>query len=342
MDQPSAINKHNQLLVDLFAKLVKQIKYEMDFTPSNTAKFKHSFRLKHIQNALKTIVAYPNKIIKSAELQELPGFGTGILARIDEILQTGQLKEIKLTLNYEKALEYMESLEDLLGIGRKKAYELVFKYNIKSIAELQQAHSKNQVTLPDMVVKALKYYNIYQQNIPRQEMLDIDNKIQTIIKTVDQELFGIICGSYRRQKMTSNDIDLLIVHPNIKTKHDLLTKTNYLLQLINKLTYEEFIIESITDTTVETRYMGFCRLNPKLAIRKMDIRYMPYESYYSALLYFTGSGSFNRNMRRNAITLGYKLSEYGIYQNNKKIPVKSEEELFEILGMEYIDPSKRL
>ena len=84
--------------------------------------------------------------------------------------------------------------------------------------------------------------------------------------------------------------------------------------------------------------MGFCKSDK---VRRIDIRYVPYKSYYSALLYFTGSGEFNRNMRTVAISLGYKLNEYGLYKNGKKIKVKSEKDIFNELGMEYVDPSKR-
>jgi len=39
---------------------------------------------------------------------------------------------------------------------------------------------------------------------------------------------------------------------------------------------------------------------------------------------------------------GYTLNEYGLYdENNKTIPVSSEKDIFDILGMEYVDPQFR-
>ena len=291
-----AVNKANQIIVDQFEKLVKQIQYEMDLEPSH--KIKHSHRLKHIKAALKIFRAYPNKITSIDQFRNVPGFGKGILRRLDEILKTGKLSEINLTVNYEKALGYMEDLERLLGIGRDKASDLVFNHNITSIKDLKKAYEDGKIELSEGIVKALKYFDIYKQEIPREEMMQIDNLLQKAIHDIDPEFFGIICGSYRRLKMKSGDIDLLITHPSIVTKKDLIKKKNYLHLLINELIKQKFIVDSITGTDVETRYMGFCRLDDKHPLRKIDIRYMPNESYYSALLYFTGSGNFNQKMRR--------------------------------------------
>ena len=45
--------------------------------------------------------------------------------------------------------------------------------------------------------------------------------------------------------------------------------------------------------------MGICITSDKIAGR-IDIRFIPYESYFPAILYFTGSGEFNRIMRKEA------------------------------------------
>ena len=68
---------------------------------------------------------------------------------------------------------------------------------------------------------------------------------------------------------------------------------------------------------------------------------MPYESKGSALLYFTGSGNFNKNMRLDAKKMGYLINEYGLYKiqkpENKLIETKTEKDIFDILKMEYKD-----
>jgi len=65
------------------------------------------------------------------------------------------------------------------------------------------------------------------------------------------------------------------------------------------------------------------------------------ESWGSALLYFTGSKNYNIKIRRIAIKQGYKLSEYGLYKNNKQIAGKSEKEVCKKLGIKWIPPEQR-
>ena len=47
-------------------------------------------------------------------------------------------------------------------------------------------------------------------------------------------------------------------------------------------------------------------------------------------------------MRSVAKKMGYKLNEYGLYDtNNNLIHAINEKEIFELLGMEYIEPTDR-
>lgn len=39
-------------------------------------------------------------------------------------------------------------------------------------------------------------------------------------------------------------------------------------------------------------------------------RILPHDQYYCALLYFTGSDVFNKNMRAHALEQGFTLNEY--------------------------------
>ena len=50
----------------------------------------------------------------------------------------------------------------------------------------------------------------------------------------------------------------------------------------------------------------------KYEFRRIDIRLLPYDQYYCALLYFTGSDMFNKNMRGVALEKGFTLNEYTI------------------------------
>jgi DNA polymerase beta len=332
----------NNILINNFNNLIKQIKYDIDHDKQN--KLKNMFRLKHIKHALKVISEYPHKITSGKELEHIKGIGKGIVERIDEIIKTGKLGEIKITHQSDKYLQYVDDLEQIYGIGRNKAIELINEHNIKSVSELKKAVENKKITLPENILMGLKYHNIYKQQIPRLEVLEYDNILHKIMNDINPSLIGVICGSYRRLATESNDIDLLIVHPDLLTVNDI-KKNNYLSKLINNLIQKKIIVDSLTSSDVETKFMGFAKINNN-PIRRIDIRFMPYESYYTALLYFTGAGEFNRKMRLLAIQMEYKLNEYGLYKikkngKYKKITINSEKDVFDYLGMEYLNPEFR-
>lgn len=332
----------NKVIIKEFNKLLQQISYEISTSKDKKEIIKNRFRYKQISNALYTIQKYNKKIKTGNDLKDIKGIGKGIISRIDEILKNGYLKEIHISKRDREKIKKIKSLEKIIGVGNNKAIELVLKYNISSVEELIKAHKENKIELNDKILLGLKYIDLCKSNIPRKEIDKINKYLQKILKTIDDKIIGTICGSYRRQKETSGDIDLLIVHKNIKNMKKLKTsKTNYLKTLINKLKEDKFLLDDLTDKNPVNKYMGFCKYK-KNPIRRIDIRYIPYESYYSALLYFTGSGSFNKKMRNIAISKGFKLNEYGIFKDDKMIKVNSEKDFFDILGMAYLEPKDRL
>lgn len=330
----------NQHIIDQFNLLIKQILFDIDYS-SGKMQMINMFRLRSIKTALKGIKEYRNKITKSSDLKGIKGIGKGTLDRVDEILKTGKLSEIKVSNKDKKYLDLVEQLEEIYGIGRKKAYELFMKYDIKSIADLKKKYDSGEIILPDNISKGLKYFEQIKDNIPREEIDSAYLLISSVILSIDIELFSTICGSYRRLNPTSGDIDIIIVHPKIKTKKDA-EKSHYLQIIIKKLKETKFIIDSLTGDDVQTKYMGLFKLKHDLPLRRIDIRFIPYESYYSAILYFTGSKDFNKKMRRVALDSGYTLNEYGLFdENDNMFKVNSEKDIFDLLGIEYLTPDKR-
>jgi DNA polymerase/3'-5' exonuclease PolX len=100
------------------------------------------------------------------------------------------------------------------------------------------------------------------------------------------------------------------------------------------------IIDAMTDKKIKTKFMGFSRYLDNYP-RRIDIRFISYDSYPAALLYFTGSGDFNKKMRQIAKNKGYKLSEYGLFKDDIMIKVETERDIFHKLDMEYLPPRLR-
>lgn len=73
----------------------------------------------------------------------------------------------------------------------------------------------------------------------------------------------------------------------------------------------------------------------------MDIRVIPRKSYGSALQYFTGSREHNIHLRKIAIEKGLKLNEYGVFKGQEMVAGEDEEEVYKVLGMNWMAPELR-
>lgn len=330
---------NKELILDNFRQLIEQIKIDIDNT-NGKEQLKNMYRLKSIYLATKIIEEYPNKNINLKKLELIKGIGKGTIKRIIEIIETGKLKEIKITKIDEAFLKIIYELEESYGIGKKTAYNLFKKYNIKSIDELKKKVDSGEIVVNDIIKKGLKYVGTITLQIPYGEITNIYNYLMNNLFKIQIELFGIVCGSYRRENKKSGDVDFIVTHPKFKTKKDLKKYIEVFHKFLLRLKNDGFLIEFLTGVKIETKFMGIFKW--KDIIGRIDIRFIPYESYYFSLLYFTGSKDFNKNMRIVAKSKGLKLNEYGLYNKfNKSFKVESEKEIFDLLDMEYVQPYLR-
>jgi DNA polymerase beta len=331
----------NDNIIKWFELLLKQLEFYVD-VKTGKEKLIYSYKLNSINKALNVIKNIDFKITAGNDLKNYKDIGKGTIARIDEIISHGSLSEVNEEDISSKHLEYVEELLKIFGIGRVKAYELYTKHNIKSIHDLKQAIKQGTIDLPANIIKGIKYVDKINTKIPRAEMDEIYSYLLRVGIKLDNNMDIRICGSYRREKSTSGDVDLIIAHPDIITKKQA-ESSDLLKRFILVLENNNFIVDSFTSENVPTKYMGVCRISKDHPIRRIDIRYIAQESYYTALLYFTGSGQFNQNMRRVALSMQYTLNEYRLL-NEKKVPfvINSEQDVFNYLHMEYVVPEDRV
>jgi DNA polymerase (family 10) len=72
-----------------------------------------------------------------------------------------------------------------------------------------------------------------------------------------------------------------------------------------------------------------------------DLLVVPEESWGSALQYFTGSKEHSVQLRKIAISKGLRLNEWGVFKGDKRVAGKTEEEVYKILGLQWIPPEMR-
>jgi DNA polymerase (family 10) len=75
----------------------------------------------------------------------------------------------------------------------------------------------------------------------------------------------------------------------------------------------------------------------------VDLRIVPEEAFGNLLQHFTGSGRHNEALRTAAVKQGLHVSEYGIAddESGDSIACRTEEEVYERLGMQWIPPELR-
>ena len=321
----------NTPIIEKLLELTHWIKLSQNYNTNQKEITANEFRIRAIQYLINVLKKH-----KVEDLKGIPKIGKGSLEKVDEILKTGTLQEIndlkKKYQKYEKMNKIIEELVEVVGIGEVKARELIEEYDIKSVKDLKDRHKRGEIELNEKIQIGLKYHGKFKGSIPRKEVDAIADQIEKTLK--NNNLTVTFCGSYRRGSSYPNDIDVLLCSLSLKEEPSLLKES------IKKLKQVGLIIDDIAGEESGTKYMGFCQYknNP---VRRIDIRVIPLESYYTAILYFTGSYELNKVMRQKAKQLGYKLNEYGLYKGNTALDVGSEEDVFRYLEMEYLPPEER-
>ncbi|KAL1501552.1 hypothetical protein ABEB36_006853 [Hypothenemus hampei] len=299
------------------------------------------------RKASATLAVHPTRITSGAEAKKLPNIGDKIAKKIDEFLQTGKLQKLE-NIHKDERSQAISLLTRVSGIGPSKAQKLVEK-GISNLDDLK----KHSDLLNHHQIIGLKYFNDFEQKIPRSEIKEIEKVIKKKIKKIDVKYEINICGSYsfclfpnRRGKAESGDIDTLVTHPNYTSKNpDKAHIDSVLKTIVRKLTNCGLITETLS--LGETKFMGACQLKSDLPMRRLDIRFQPYDQYYCSLLYFTGSDVFNQNMRSHALEQGFTLNEYTLRPlgctgvPGEPVEITCEEEIFDVINYPYKSPEER-
>jgi len=267
----------------------------------------------------------------------------GLLEEWSSWISKNPNNEILLSFKLPRPYDYTEKQWKLLDDIQKDTVQkgiLVKKINNETKL-LKHIHMASIV--------GIKHFHNMSHKIPRSEIDRANTFLQKLSNHMNKDMKVVLCGSYRRGRDKSGDIDCLILHPLIKTQEDLdNNNSNLLANFVKLLIDTNFIVDQLSMGI--KKFMGFCVVpkssnnssEPTIS-RRIDIRFVPYNSFGSALLYFTGSKNFNTTIRTHALSKGYSLSEFGFKNkiDNKLITFASEEEIFKFLDYPYKTPQER-
>jgi DNA polymerase (family X) len=290
------------------------------------------FRVRAYRNAARTIREHAKSIAdlleQNVDLSELPGIGEDLAEKIAVIVETGSLPLLEEVKSRTPA-----ALSDLMhhveGLGPKRVKLLYKELAIRSAEQLQAAAAKGALrTLPGFGEK------LEQRVLERLEQLtgppartllaDAERIARPLLAHLEQgggTRRVTVAGSFRRCRETVGDLDVVVSAPNAPRIMDRFTTYQAVREVVSK---------GDTRSTVKLR-----------GGMQVDLRVVPEESYGAALLYFTGSKAHNIALRKRALKRGYKMNEYGVFRHDKQIPASSEEEIYRLVDLPYIEPELR-
>lgn len=82
----------------------------------------------------------------------------------------------------------------------------------------------------------------FETKIPREEIEQIEKILKEMIAKLDKSYIVTICGSYRRGKKESGDIDVLLTHPNYTSDTKESKKQSPLLKSVIECLEKETLI----------------------------------------------------------------------------------------------------
>jgi len=260
-------------------------------------------------------------------VEKIPGIGKSIALKIEEYLKTGEIEYYE-ELKKQRRVD-VKNLSKIEGLGPKRINFLNKELGIENVADLRKAIEGNKLRdlegFGEKIQKNILESIAFMESSGTRFLLseveeDIDIIVNRLKKIKEIEKIEV-AGSFRRKKETVGDVDILVAS-----------------SLPLKIMDEFISLPGIV------RVWGRGETKSSVRMRKgydVDLRIVKADSFGAALQYFTGSKEHNVSLRRLAISKGYKLNEYGLYDENEIIAGKTEEEIYDKLGLEYVPPELR-
>uniref|UniRef100_A0A0D9R168 DNA nucleotidylexotransferase n=1 Tax=Chlorocebus sabaeus TaxID=60711 RepID=A0A0D9R168_CHLSB len=214
------------------------------------------------------------------------------------------------------------------------------------------------------------YYEDLVSCVTRAEAEAVSVLVKEAVRAFLPDAFVTMTGGFRRGKKMGHDVDFLITSPGSTEDEEqqLLQKVMNLWEKKGLLLYYDLVESTFEKLRLPSRkvdaldHFQKCFLIFKLPLQRVDsgqsswqegktwkairvdLVMCPYERRAFALLGWTGSRQFERDLRRYA-THERKmiLDNHALYDKTKRIFLKaeSEEEIFAHLGLDYIEPWER-
>lgn len=288
------------------------------------------FRIRAYEKAAQNIEGLTvdiQELVKEDKLRDIPGIGEDLANKIKEIINTGGLKALE---DLKKTIP--SGLLDLLNIpsvGPKTTKLLYEKLKVKGIPDLERAIKENKLQgifgIKDKTIEnilhGIELLKRGKERMPLAVAIQVADEFVNALRTLPETKRISPAGSLRRQKETVRDIDILVISSKPEKIMDKFT---------NLPVVGDILAKGRTKSSVRTKDDV-----------QVDCRVVEEKSFGAALLYFTGSKNFNIKLRQLGQKKGLKINEYGVFKMDRFISGSTEEGIFKILNLPFIEPELR-
>ena len=290
-----------------------------------------AFKPRAYRRAAQTVDELPEPIeavAERGELKELPGVGEAIAKKIEQIVETGHLAyhdELKAKLPIDLA-----ALTGVEGVGPKTARLLYQALGIRTLDDLERAARAEQLRevpglgrkTEEKILRGIAEARRVEHRVSLWSGLSLARGLCSRLEATGRFTRLEAAGSLRRGRETVGDLDLLAVSGDPEAASR---------AFVSLPDVEEVLARGEKKASV--------RIGGGLQV---DLRLVPEESFGAALQYFTGSKEHNVALRELAISRGWKLNEYGLFDEaGHAVAGRTETEIYEALGLDWIPPELR-
>lgn len=202
----------NATIADNFGLLAKL----MDINGENT------FRSKTYSIAAFNIEKLPMQLKDTPreKLFGIKGIGESIGKKVIEMLDTGQLDILNEYIS--KTPPGVIEMLNIKGIGPKKIHTIWKEMEIESLGELMYACNENRLTLfkgfgektQKNVLEAIEFYFLNQGHFLYAQLQDAFPQIENYLKKLFSPEKVRVTGAYRRQALTIDELEFVIIETN--------------------------------------------------------------------------------------------------------------------------------
>ena len=285
------------------------------------------YRVLAYQRAAESVVALGRPIREVEDLRTLPHVG-GTTAEVIRELAEDRTPQILSDLLAEIPPGLVE-MTRLQGVGPRTVGRLWQELGVTSVEELAELEVEQVASLKgfgyksaEKIVRAAKTYSSQERRMLLDTATALAEAMLSFVRSHPACERAEIAGSLRRQKETIGDLDIVAASRDGEALADAFADAPFADEVLAHGPKKVFIVSGGIE---------------------VDLRIVEPEAFGSLWHHSTGGQAHNVALRERAVKMGINISEYGLAKEGtgEYEPVATEEEVYERLGLAYIEPELR-